>query len=29
MENIIQVPIKEEVEKSLLDYGMSIITDRA
>ena len=29
MENIIQVPIKEEIETSLLDYGMSIITDRA
>ena len=28
-ENIIKVPIKEEIEKSLLDYGMSIITDRA
>lgn len=29
MENIIKVPIKEEIETSLLDYGMSIITDRA
>ena len=29
MENIIQVPIKKEIEDSLLDYGMSIITDRA
>ena len=29
MDNIIQVPITEEVEQSLLDYGMSIITDRA
>ena len=28
-ETIITVPIKEEVEQSLLDYGMSIITDRA
>ena len=27
--NIIQVDIKAEVEQSLLDYGMSIITDRA
>ena len=29
MGDIIQVPITEEVEQSMLDYGMSIITDRA
>lgn len=29
MDNIIQVNIKDEVEQSLLDYGMSIISDRA
>ena len=29
MDNIIKVDIKEEVEQSLLDYGMSIISDRA
>lgn len=29
MEQIIQVPIIDEIETSLLDYGMSIITDRA
>ena len=29
MDNIIQINIKDEVEQSLLDYGMSIITDRA
>ena len=28
-ENIISIDIKAEVEQSLLDYGMSIITDRA
>lgn len=28
-DNIIKVDIKAEVEQSLLDYGMSIITDRA
>ena len=28
-ENIIQVNIKDEIEQSLLDYGMSIISDRA
>ena len=28
-ENIIQVKIKDEIEQSLLDYGMSIISDRA
>ena len=29
MDNIIQVNIKDEIEQSLLDYGMSIISDRA
>ena len=29
MGDIIQTPIIEEVEQSMLDYGMSIITDRA
>lgn len=29
MDNIIKVDIKEEIEQSLLDYGMSIISDRA
>jgi DNA gyrase subunit A len=29
MGDIIQVPIVEELEQSMLDYGMSIITDRA
>lgn len=29
MDNIIRVDIKEEIEQSLLDYGMSIISDRA
>ena len=29
MENIIKTPIVQEVEQSMLDYGMSIITDRA
>lgn len=29
MDNIIQVPIVDEVEKSFLDYSMSVITDRA
>lgn len=29
MDNIVQVPIVEEVEKSFLDYSMSVITDRA
>lgn len=28
-DNIIKVDIKEEIEQSLLDYGMSIISDRA
>lgn len=29
MDNIIKVPIVEEVEQSFLDYSMSVITDRA
>ena len=29
MDNILQVSIKDEMEQSLLDYGMSIISDRA
>ena len=29
MENIIKTPIVQEIEQSMLDYGMSIITDRA
>lgn len=29
MDNIIQVNITDEIEQSLLDYGMSIISDRA
>lgn len=29
MDKIINVPIVEEMEQCLLDYGMSIITDRA
>jgi DNA gyrase subunit A len=28
-ENIIQTPIKQEVEQSFLDYSLSVITDRA
>ena len=29
MDNIIQVSVTEEIQKNMLDYGMSVITDRA